>query len=444
MQQKSRDMAFQPRIIRHRGITIVQKLDPTLERIRPSKLGLVLAGGAVSGGGFKAGGLKALDQMLARRRVPGQGARPFSLNDFDCFVGLSAGSVLSAVLSAGISPDELFKILDGTSEQYEPFMPLDFMRPNLRELGKRLRLFLSRENTLAANYFAGATDPSTGNRITLGAAALRMLAASSRIIPTGIFDPVALRHYFRRNMDRAGIPDTFSGAYEKTGKELYLTATDLNRGELVVFGHDEPYRDVPVSAAIAASCSLPIWYRPTVIPNPRYGLPNEPKELTLADGALVRTANIRVAAEKGCELIVCFNPFRRIVFDRSGQQLYDHGLPSLLSQSIRTLIGARLDLAKELMFHDPSIQADIVFVEPAEDDYTFFKMSALNYWSKQHAAQHGYESVRHSVESAHSLLVELLSGHGLELAPPRGKTTAFEVDDARLHFNIRESRGARR
>ena len=434
-------MAFRPRILRHRGITIVQKLDPSIERIRPSKLGLVLAGGAVSGGGYKAGGLKALDEMLARRRFPGTDPKPFSLNDFDCFVGLSAGSVLASVLSAGISTEELFRILEGTSEHYEPFRPLDFMRPNLSEFGRRLRLFLSRENAVAANYFSGATDPSTGNRISLGATALRMLEATTRIVPTGIFDPVALSHYVRRNMERAGIPDTFEGAFEKTGKELYLTATDLDRGELVVFGHDEPYRGVPVSWAIAASCSLPIWYAPTVVPNPRHGLPNEPKQLTLADGALVKTANVRVAVEKGCELVICFNPFRRIVFDRSGQHLYDHGLPSLLSQGIRTLIGARLDLAKELMFHDPSVQADIVFVEPAEDDYTFFKMSALNYWSKHKAAQHGYESVRHSIESAHSLLVDLLNGHGLELKAPRQEMSTPAADDSRLHFNIRESRG---
>ena len=434
-------MAFRPRILRHRGITIVQKLDPSLERIRPSKLGLVLAGGAVSGGGYKAGGLKALDEMLARRRVPGSGSKPFTLNDFDCFVGLSAGSVLSSVLSAGISTDELFRILEGTSETYEPFRPLDFMRPNLSEFAHRLRLFLSRENSVAANYFSGATDPSTGNRISLGAAAFRMLEATGRIVPTGIFDPTALRDYVRRNMERAGIPDTFQGAFEKTGKELYLTATDLDRGELVVFGHDEPYREVPVSWAIAASCSLPIWYKPTVIPNPRYGLPAEPKQLTLADGALVRTANVRVAVEKGCELIICFNPFRRIVFDRSGQHLYDHGIPSLLSQGMRTLIGARLDLAKELMFHDPSVQADIVFVEPAEDDYTFFKMSALNYWNKHRAATHGYESVRHSIESAYTLLVDLMRGHGLELREPRRDMFTPDADDERVQFNIRESRG---
>ena len=91
-------MGFEKRFLRHRGITVIQKLDPTLPRLRRGKVGIVLAGGAVSGGAFKAGGLRALEETFLRRRVPSGGARPFGLSDFDVFVGLSAGSVLASVL----------------------------------------------------------------------------------------------------------------------------------------------------------------------------------------------------------------------------------------------------------------------------------------------------------------------------------------------------------
>src|SRR5258707_5509065 len=104
-------MAFRPRFLLHRGITIIQKLDPSVPRLRRGKVGIVLAGGAVSGGAFKAGGLRALEETFLRRRVPGGPPRPFGLSDFDVFVGLSAGSVLAAVLAAGIPPDEIFRIL---------------------------------------------------------------------------------------------------------------------------------------------------------------------------------------------------------------------------------------------------------------------------------------------------------------------------------------------
>src|SRR5215472_3916359 len=135
-------MAFRPRFLRHRGITIIQKLDPSLPRLHRGKVGIVLAGGAVSGGAFKAGGLRALDEALVKRRLPGGTAHAFGLNEFDVFVGLSAGSVLASVLAAGIGPDEIFRILRGTSDTYDAFRPWHFMWPSVPlELLDRLRLF---------------------------------------------------------------------------------------------------------------------------------------------------------------------------------------------------------------------------------------------------------------------------------------------------------------
>jgi len=430
---------FTPRFLRHRGITIIQKRDPSLPRLHPSKVGLVLAGGAVSGGAFKAGGLLALDEALESRRASGAQPQPFGLTMFDVFVGLSAGSVLASVLSAGIPPDEVFRILDGTSEKYETFRPWHFMRPNL-EAPSRLSLMLRREEELFTNWLSGATDATTGGRYSLRTTLAKMWESLGRALPTGLFDPRALESYLKRQMARAGLPDNFDRAYAKTGKSLYLTATDLSRGELIVFGHDEPYGKVPISTAIASSCALPGWYRPMLVDNPRAGEPGEPEVLDLVDGGLMRTANVRVAAEKGCELIVCYNPFTRIRYDRAGRMLYEHGLPTILSQSARTLIGARLDLAKEVVFLDPSVQADVVFIEPAEDDYAFFGMGALNFWAKGRAAQHGYAAVQRSIEDAHELLDSVFRPHGIALRAPRPRRA---LDESELTVEMRESRGGR-
>jgi predicted acylesterase/phospholipase RssA len=436
----STEMAeFTPRFLRHRGITIIQKRDPSLPRLRPSKVGLVLAGGAVSGGAFKAGGLLALDEALESRRAVGAPPHPFGLTQFDVFVGLSAGSVLASVLSAGISPSEVFRILDGTSEKYETFRPWHFMRPNL-EAPSRWALTARREEELFTNWLSGATDSHTGGRFSLRKTLAKMWESLGRALPTGLFDPRALEAYLKRQMARAGIPDDFTRAFKKTGKALYLTATDLSRGELVVFGHDEPYRKVPISTAIASSCALPGWYRPMLVRNPRAGEPGEPDVLDLVDGGLLRTANVRVAAEKGCELIVCYNPFTRIRYDRAGRNLYEHGLPSILSQSARTLIGARLDLAKEVLFLDPTVQADVVFIEPAEDDYAFFGMGALNFWAKGRAANHGYAAVQRSLVDAHELLESLFQPHGISLRQPAARRS---LDESDLTVQMRESRGGR-
>lgn len=439
-------MAFEKRFQRHRGITVIQKLDPSLPRLRPgrgTKIGMVLAGGAVSGGAFKAGGLRALDEAFLRRRLPGQPTpKSFGLTDCDVFVGLSAGSVLASVLAAGIPPDEVFRILRGTSETYEAFRPWHFMRPNVFETIDRMRFFFGKEQELLTNFLSGATDPRTAERFSLRATLAKMTQATARLLPTGLFDPRALEDYLARNMRRAGLPDDFGEAWKKTGKALYLTAADLNRGELVVFGHDEPYRSVRVSQAIAASCAIPIWYKPMLIDNPRAGEPGEPDRLDLADGALMKTANVRVAVEKGCELVICYNPFTRIRYDRAGRSLYEHGLPTLLSQAARTLIGARLDLAKELVFRDETIQADVVFIEPAEDDYDFFNMNPMNFWAKERASSHGYAAVKQSLEANHDVLSTVFRAHGIELRPPPRGLAGGDPDDARdLTRDLRESRG---
>ena len=431
-------MAFTKRFISHRGITVIQKRDPTVRPIRPGKVAIVLSGGAVSGGSYKAGGLQALDEIFARRRVEGSHARSFALNDFDIFVGLSAGSVLASVLSAGITPEEIVQILLGESDRYEAFRPWHFMWPNLAEEPRRLVTWLEKEQEILTNYLSGATSEATGEPFSATQTILKMLTVLARLLPTGIFNPERLERYLRRNMRRAGIPNQFGEHFRRSGKSLYLSATDLNRGRLIVFGHDEPYASVPVSSAIAASCALPIWYRTMRIENPLAGQPGEPDVLDLADGGLMRTANVRVAVEKGAELVICYNPLTRIIYDRMGRSLYQHGLYAIAQQALRIMIGARLDLAKELVYASPDFDADVIFIEPASDDYSFFLMNPLNFWAKERAALHGYQSVRDALSANHALLSEVFRTHGIELAPPLryagGGEDAQPVD-------VRETRG---
>ena len=105
------------------GITILQKSD--LNRPKPNpKVAIVLAGGAVTGGAFKVGGLQALDCYLENMKV----------TDFDTFVGLSAGSIISAFLANGISPEEMFKSLQGESAVLDSIQFSDFYYPNIEDL----------------------------------------------------------------------------------------------------------------------------------------------------------------------------------------------------------------------------------------------------------------------------------------------------------------------
>jgi hypothetical protein len=82
----------------------------------------------------------------------------------------------------------------------------------------------------------------------------------------------------------------------------------------------------------------------------------------------------------------------------------------------------------------------VVFIEPAEDDYTFFGMGALNFWTKDRAAAHGYQAVREAIERSHVLLAEVFAAHGIELRMPPRAEHRVEHEDL---GDLRESRGAR-
>ena len=73
------------------GLTLIRKSKARAQgqrSKRPSKIALVLAGGAMTGGAFKMGGLKALNDFLVGRDIV----------DFDIYVGLSAGASAPEIL----------------------------------------------------------------------------------------------------------------------------------------------------------------------------------------------------------------------------------------------------------------------------------------------------------------------------------------------------------
>ena len=67
------------------------------------------------------------------------------------------------------------------------------IRSSLRQLdGYDAPVDSVREQELLTNWLSGATDTRTGRRFTLGGTLAKMGQASSRLLPTGLFDPAVL------------------------------------------------------------------------------------------------------------------------------------------------------------------------------------------------------------------------------------------------------------
>ncbi len=412
------------------GITIVQKSD--LSRPRPNaRRALVLAGGAISGGAFKVGGLLALDRFFSQ----------FKVTDFDMYMGISAGAFLAAPLSAGFAAEELVAAIRGSTGRLTMFKPVDFYLPNWREFVTRptnlahdlvtygprlgykcLQLLPRHQRDLRRRARRFLDEPS----LELAEALLEPFVAEllerpwgqrGGYLPSGLFDNARIERYIRHNLERNELPNNFRQLKLQTGKSLYIGATNLNTAQGVVFGHDED-TSVTISEAVQASTAIPGFFKPA-----RVGPAG--REQDYLDAAVRKTANISTAVRHGADLVVCYNPFRPFVNYRhrltssDRRSIADLGMWAIINQAFRTLLHSRLRLGIEKLRLDDSFRGDVILIEPTETDSRFFAMNPVAFWRRQEAAQHGYESVRASLEKHYETLRKIFAAYGMDVGLSR-------------------------
>src|SRR6266508_190898 len=92
-------------------------------RRRGDKTALVLGGGGFTGGVYEIGALRAFDLLAGNRTV----------NDFDIYVGTSAGSFVGSMVANGVTPEEMMRVLNKALPSPIPDPALkNLLRPNYR------------------------------------------------------------------------------------------------------------------------------------------------------------------------------------------------------------------------------------------------------------------------------------------------------------------------
>jgi predicted acylesterase/phospholipase RssA len=406
------------------GLTLIQR-GASRRLPRKPKIALVLAGGAVSGGGFKVGGLVALNSLLEGRKV----------NEFDLYVGLSAGAFLAAPLAWGVPPEEMVQVLEGSSRRFTQLRPIDFYWPNLKELVGRPFTFWGRVAAYLPGLLLDLVSVMPDLPSTLGPSVQRFLEKPSythfeqllmcafeeispkreipspgMLIPSGLFDNRALETWLRENMEANGIPNDFAELYRESGRKLYITATNLDTAERVVFGPENDH-GLRISEAVQASSALPGFFRPARLGGVDY-----------VDGGVRRTANIDVAVDHGADLVICYNPFRPFLNlvrpGRDGRNtgyLSEGGMLRVFNQTLRTLLHTRLALGLQAYLRDDQFKGDIVVIEARETDEKFFGVNPIAFWKREESVRHGFESVRRTLLDHAEVLAPVLERYGLEL-----------------------------
>src|SRR5918912_1824114 len=103
----------------------------TRRRQRRSKSALVLGGGGFTGAVYEIGALRAFDLLSVNRTV----------NQFDVYVGTSAGSFVAALTANGITPEEMMRVVN--RQVPTPFRDVDLdqlLRPNWSEFARSAAL----------------------------------------------------------------------------------------------------------------------------------------------------------------------------------------------------------------------------------------------------------------------------------------------------------------
>ena len=362
-------------------------------RRRRSKTALVLGGGGFTGGVYEIGALRALDLLSVNRTV----------NQFDVYVGTSAGSMIAAMTANGITPEEMMRVVN--RQVPTPFRDVDvgtLLRPNLLEFAwKGVRLPLHAAGLL--RHMASQVGQLSAMDIVL---------ALAEALPSGIYSGRGIERYVRHVLSDPDRTDDF----RLLESELYLVATDLDTCERIIFGAED-WDDVPISSAVAASTALPMVYKPVEI-----------KDRELVDGGIVSTTNIDIAVEAGAKFLVVVNPLVPFVneFDKRIPTLFgsrvrrvsDMGFPQIGYQTFKLLAYQRLhEVARQWEDKYPGV--DIVLIEPEPNDELMFQTSVMNFSSRVDIARHGFQSVTLKLAEDYDHFREICERHGIEISATR-------------------------
>jgi NTE family protein len=356
-------------------------------RARPSKTALVLGGGGFTGGVYEIGALRALDLLSVSHTI----------NQFDVYVGTSAGSLVAAAVANGITPEQMMQsIVREGPEQLPDARASALLRPNYREFVTRGALFPLKLLSLLGKLSRDLSQVS----------GMDVVLALAEALPTGLYTGDGLERYVRDVLSHAGRSDDF----RDLDAELYLTGTDLDSCERVVFGA-EGLEDVPISRAVAASCAVPMVYKPVEI-----------KDRVYVDGGLVSTTNIDIAVDAGAEFVIVVNPLVPYVGDVAGSgsnlQVSKMGFPQIGYQAFKLLAHQRLhELARGWEERYPGV--DIILIEPDPNDELMFQTGVMNFTSRVEIARHGFESVTLHLAEDYPRFKQICARHGIEISAGR-------------------------
>ena len=174
--------------------------DPSEQTFRPfpspirKRLGIVCAGGGVTGAIYEIGALAALEDRLEN----------VSITDFDVYVGVSAGAYIAALLANGVTPGVLFRNVTRSAGMRTDIDDLALFGLNLGEIATRLA-------TAPFTVLDAAWDFYKNRRETT---LTDLVQSLGQLLPSGVFHNEGLEAWMQ-----SGSPGGPHGRLPQPGKD---------------------------------------------------------------------------------------------------------------------------------------------------------------------------------------------------------------------------------
>jgi len=355
------------------------------------KTALVLAGGGIPGWMYEIGALTALDDLFSEG---------FSINDFDIYVGTSAGAAVASLIANRVKPRTIFQAI--LEDQESPF---NYNRTNVYGLLSMRDIFCIGKKILKSFFPVLKSYLRERKHISR----LDLFHLLQENLPSGFFSLKNLDNHLATFFSQDG----YTNDFRKLARELYIPAVDIDRGRYDVFG-EEGFSDVPISTAVIASSAMPIFFQPVQIRGRDY-----------VDGGVGRVAHMDIAINHGAGLIFVITPVQYIINDRSQvclptisgycASLAEKGLSYIYDQSLRINHSTRLHLAfKRYLVEYPD--KDFLLIQPKPSETIMFLHSIISLQLKREILLHGYHSTTLFFLEQFPRLQEIFARHGIKVS----------------------------
>jgi predicted acylesterase/phospholipase RssA len=372
-----------------------------------SRTALVLGGGGVTGGVYEIGALRALDLLAVNRTV----------NQFDIYVGTSAGAFVASLAANGVTPEEMMRVVNQQSPT--PFRDINMGTVLSPTYGDWIKAGVKLPLRVAGLVRELAANP-------LAFSLMDVAFGLAEGLPSGVYDGDGIERYLTEVLSD---PDR-TNDFRLLTNELYLTATDLDTCERIVFGEDD-WDDVPIARAATASTALPMVYKPVEI-----------KGRHLIDGGIRSTTNVDVAVERGAKFIIVVNPlvpyvndFQKLIPTMMGsrvRRVADMGLPHIGYQSFKLLAHRALhEAVRNWQERYPGV--DILLIEPDPNDELMFDTNIMNFAKRVEIARHGFESVTLQLAKDYDRMQAVCAKHGIEISATRVRKVIRHFEREKEH-----------